>query len=127
MVLTERIQDYRQEARDQLQRYLHILERQNEAIQNHDSDALEFYLQEGRETLSALHAVQKVVASAGETMPDGDGLMDRVRRLHQENRSLLVLRRDELGRRISEVNVPHRARSVFQPATHGGSMVDVSM
>lgn len=117
----------REEARRHLERYLYVLERQYESIQLSDADTLEFYLRVGQETLSDLKAVQKVIHGAGETLPEGDALMERVRRQHRANRDLLMCRRDELGRRIDLVNVPRRARSVFQVATHGGNMVDMSM
>ncbi len=127
---------YRQQVRDHLDRYLRILERQHQAIQTDDMDTLEFYLREGRETLAELQAVQAVVYarekdSGDEELPQEreavQSLMERVRRQHRANRDLLVQHRDALGERISDIRVPAQARSVFQPATHGGNMIDMSM
>ncbi|TVR67822.1 MAG: hypothetical protein EA427_12495 [Spirochaetaceae bacterium] len=123
----EYISDCREKARKHLERYLYVLERQYESIQLDDVETLEFYLREGQETLAALRAVQKVIHGAGAVLPEEDDLTERVRRQHRSNRDLLIGRRDELGRRIEAVNVPRRARSVFQAAMHGGSMVDMSM
>ncbi len=124
----DRATGYREQARQHLERYLYILERQYESIQLDDADTLEFYLQEGRESLAALEAVHRAIHTLGAAPPpEGTDLMARVRRQHRANRDLLAERKDELGRRISAINVPRRGRSIFQAPTHGGSSVDLSL
>lgn len=124
--MEERTATYRLSATAHLRRYLQILEYQHAAIEDGNTDALEFYLEESKEVLAALHAVQRVRAADNDDLLDED-LMSRVRTQHRVNRDLLSRRRDDLGRQISELRVPPRARSVFQPASHGGNMIDMSM
>ncbi|POR04771.1 hypothetical protein AU468_02425 [Alkalispirochaeta sphaeroplastigenens] len=140
----DRLERYRCQAGEFLLSYLEILEQQHRAITGGETDRLEDLLREGAETLSSLESVQRVCVAwerePGRVPPDGargdaragvqraemETLLARAREQQRTNEELLRNYRDDLGRRITELQVPRQGRSVFAPPPRGGRSIDLT-
>ncbi|MEX2443756.1 MAG: hypothetical protein WD492_09140 [Alkalispirochaeta sp.] len=129
--MPRRLRGYLDKQRAQLQEYLQLLTMQEEIILRGDIDILEHYMRLERTMITDMEALGKVIRPLREifpsvTAPDLTHLHRKVTAQHARNRELLSHRIDELSRRIQEVNVPRRARSVYREGD-SGSMLNVMM
>ncbi|SIQ51553.1 hypothetical protein SAMN05920897_11018 [Alkalispirochaeta americana] len=127
----DRLEDYRGQAKEHLLRYLDLLERQHQAITEGDTDRLEALVLESGDALAGLESVQRVLAAREREPASGEraemeSLVARAREQQKKNEECLRERRDDLGRRITELRIPRRARSVFAPPAHGGRSIDLT-
>ena len=122
---------YLDRQRAQLREYLQLLTIQEEIILHGDIDTLEHYMRLERQMILDLEALGKVIRPLHDlfpsvSAPDLQQLHEKVTMQHTRNRQLLSQRIDELSRRIHEVHVPRRARSVYREGANG-SMLNVMM
>ncbi|HKK48294.1 MAG TPA: hypothetical protein VJ932_04315 [Alkalispirochaeta sp.] len=127
--MPHRLRSYLDRQRTQLEEYLNLLTMQEEIILHGDIDTLERYMWLERTMIENLEALGKVIRPLRDlfpsvTAPDLTHLHRRVSEQHAHNRTLLSQRVEELSRRIQDVNVPRRARSVYR-ADQSGSMLNV--
>lgn len=127
--MPQQLRVYLDRQRAQLGEYLQLLTMQEEIILHGDIDTLEHYMRLERQMITDLEALGKVIRPLHDlfpsvTAPDLKRLHDRVTAQHARNRELLSQRIDELSRRIQEVHVPRRARSVYREGNNG-SMLNV--
>jgi len=126
MVDSGPIDRHRRRERDLLRRYRTLLEAQRAAIEGGDLDRIEEILRGERVILQDLEALAAVVLPGlGRSDGDRTELLDAVRELHRQNRILLAEQSAEYARRIRELRIPPRRRSVYAERGGTGRMVDV--
>ncbi|MFW5695547.1 MAG: hypothetical protein ACOCYB_10290 [Alkalispirochaeta sp.] len=129
--MPQRLRAHLDRQRVQLEEYLHLLTMQEGIILHGDIDTLEHYMRLERTMIGNLEALGKVIRPLQEifpsvTAPDLVHVHERVRAQHARNRELLSQRAQDLSRRLQDVNLPRRARSVYR-ADQSGSMLNVMM
>lgn len=126
--------------REKFRSYLHVLEKQEDAIINIDSEALEVQMSVEHQIIQDIRSVQKVITPLDvmyqKLYPNKKGditqLQERLEHLRGQaiihnahNRELLTRHRDELKKQIAAFRIPRSRKSVYANEAQT-SMVDIS-
>ncbi len=125
--ILRRFRELLQQKRDTFQHYLLVLENQESDIERNDLSALEQHIRLETEVLEQLSAVSRVIvplqklgigAEENDLAPLNasiETLRERIGEQHAKNRDQLSRKTEDLARRIDQLNIPLRARSVYSP------------